>query len=200
MSTVDVTTHAAVDFIVAQIVDEAARRAITVSDVERKVLYFAESADTPRSMVELMEAFERDYDESEYEQKISDLLRSAHKRTRSSDKDAWAAALKRLRHSDVYLGVMLDRTGLLRPPGDTWRLLASGTLVLAAFMGFLFGLDWLLGHPTKDEAAFYAWAAALAVGVGYTIARWILGAEVVDSFIDKVISLITFGVVKDPRE
>lgn len=47
-----VTTHGAVDFIVEHIVDEAARQGIALTDVERRVLYFAESRETPSEMLE----------------------------------------------------------------------------------------------------------------------------------------------------
>jgi hypothetical protein len=195
-----VTTHAAVDFVVAQLVDEAARRGITLSDVERQVLYFTESEHTPRRMIELMEAFERDYDEAAYERKIADLLRGAYKHTRSNQKEAWASALHRIRNSDVYLGVMLDQADLLRPPGDIWRLFATGILVSALGMGSLLVTAWLFGRTGRsDDSAFYLWFTTLCGAVGYTVARWIFGADAVDRFVDRVITLVTFGGLGNRR-
>jgi len=54
---------------------EAEREGVPLSDVERKMLYFSETGWTLPDMREVNEEFERDYDESEYEQKIATLAR-----------------------------------------------------------------------------------------------------------------------------
>jgi hypothetical protein len=99
------TRHAAIGFIVDQIIEEAALRGVSLSDVEREMLYFSESAHMPARMIEAAEAFERDYDDASYERKIVDLLRGAYKRTRSTHADAWQPAVRRVNQSDIYLGV-----------------------------------------------------------------------------------------------
>jgi hypothetical protein len=70
------------EFLVSKIADEAQREGAPLSEVERKMLYFTENYWTLPDMMEVNEAFDRDYDAAEYEKKIAQLVRHAHARTR----------------------------------------------------------------------------------------------------------------------
>lgn len=196
------TKRGAVDFVVAQIIDEASRCGIDLSDTEREVLCFSEGPRTPHRMIEVMEAFERDCDEGQYERKIAGLLRSAHERTRSNQKGDWQAAIERIRDTDVYVGVMMDQAGLLRPPGDWWRVLAAGASILVLIVGLgVFIEPTLNRHLSSEEQGLYLWLSLVAAGCLYTIARWIFGAAAVDRFTASIIDTVTFRrKPRDPSE
>jgi hypothetical protein len=98
------------EFLIAKIVWEAQRDGIPLSDVERKMLYFSETDWTLPDMAETNDAFERDYDQSTYEQKIGAL---AHKfcaearKTNRDDLDSWKAAVRTLSSEDHYILVLM---------------------------------------------------------------------------------------------
>jgi len=197
---VQLTRHAAIDFIVAQLAEEAARQAIPLSEIEREVLHFSESSQTPAKMIELMETFDRDYDQATYERKIVRLLKGAYKHTRSSRKDEWIAAIRRLEDVDVYLGVMVNQTGLFRPAGDVWRLFGTAFGLIGLIVVFLFFVEPVLGrYLTPEQQGFYAWLSAVVAGSLYTVARWIFGATAVDHVIDRLIDAITFRPLRETR-
>src|ERR1700693_4929902 len=73
------------EFLVSRIVEEAQREGVPLSEVERKMLYFSETAWTLPDMMEISEAFEREYDQEKYEEKIAKLVRHARARTRKEN-------------------------------------------------------------------------------------------------------------------
>ena len=56
------TSQDAKEFVVSRIVTEAQRDGVPLSEVERKMLYFSETAWTLPDMMEVNEAFEGEYD------------------------------------------------------------------------------------------------------------------------------------------
>src|SRR5579863_2492777 len=89
----------ALDFIASQIVEQAQLDGVPLSGVERKMLYFSETAWTLPDISEVSDEFDRDYDQRVYEKKISQLIKKAvgiarkHQRERFED---WAEAIRRL--------------------------------------------------------------------------------------------------------
>ena len=61
------------EFLVARIAEEAQREGVPLSEVERKMLYFTETAWTLPDIMEVNDQFDREYDAAEYEKKIADL-------------------------------------------------------------------------------------------------------------------------------
>ena len=59
------TTREAKEFLIAQIVDEAEREGKSLTDIERRMLYFTETAWMPEDTWQASEAFDRDYDPEE---------------------------------------------------------------------------------------------------------------------------------------
>jgi hypothetical protein len=55
------------EFLINRIVTEAQRQSVSLSDVERKMLYFSETAWTLPDIEEVNEAFDREYDQAKYE-------------------------------------------------------------------------------------------------------------------------------------
>ena len=112
----------AVDFLVSKVAAEADSEGAPLSEIERKMLYFSETAPTLPDIVELNDAFDRDYNSDDYEKRIAGLIGTAKQRLRKSDKqmlEAWSDAIRALRKEDCYLLVMIDRAGAsVRPRGD----------------------------------------------------------------------------------
>ena len=105
------TSRDAKEFIVSRIVMEAQRHHVPLSEVETKMLYFSETARTLPDIREVNEAFDRDYDRVEYEQKITRLIRELcanaleHNR---GDFESWTEAVRVIRGEDHYLLVMIS--------------------------------------------------------------------------------------------
>jgi hypothetical protein len=105
------TGRDAKEFLVGGIVAEAERLSVPLSEIEKKMLYFSEIAWTLPDIWEVNAAFDRDYDQAEYEQKIAKLIRSlrAEARKRNTrELAAWEEAVHVLRQEDHYLLVMID--------------------------------------------------------------------------------------------
>jgi hypothetical protein len=60
------------EFLVSNIVAEAQRENVPLSDVEQKMLYFSETGWTLPNIMEVNDEFERDYDTPTYEKKLAD--------------------------------------------------------------------------------------------------------------------------------
>ena len=59
------------EFLVTRIVAEAQRESVSLSEVERKMLYFSETGWTLPDIMVVSDAFDRDYDQAKYEEKIA---------------------------------------------------------------------------------------------------------------------------------
>lgn len=102
------------EFLVSQIVEQADREGIPLTEVERKMLYFSETGWTLPDIEEINEQFDREYDQAEYEKKIGDIARNARNRARTEGKqtvDAWSDAVDILSREDHYLLVLIDEGG-----------------------------------------------------------------------------------------
>jgi len=68
------TARDAKEFLVSRIITEAQREGVPLSETERKMLYFSETAWTLPDIADVSDAFDRDYDQARYEEKIGTLL------------------------------------------------------------------------------------------------------------------------------
>ena len=105
------TVRDAKEFIISRIIAEAQLKGVLLSDVERKMLYFSETGWTLPDMEEVSDIFDREYDQSQYEQKIASIIRSFRTRARKNDQneyDTWKEAVQTLRQEDHYLLVLID--------------------------------------------------------------------------------------------
>ena len=73
---------AAKEFLISRVIEEARADGVTLSEVERKMLYFTEVHPSLPDIYDVNEQFERNYDRDEYEAKISRLLKNARDRDR----------------------------------------------------------------------------------------------------------------------
>ncbi len=67
------------EFLISEIIAEAQRENVALSDVERKMLYFTETGWTLPDIMKVNEDFDREYNQDEYERKIANLLVSITK-------------------------------------------------------------------------------------------------------------------------
>jgi hypothetical protein len=76
------------------------------------MLYFSESSPTLPDIMEMNEAFDRDYDRAEYENKIARLIVKLRQRFRKADKkclETWLDATRTLKKEDCHLLVMVEQ-------------------------------------------------------------------------------------------
>jgi hypothetical protein len=135
------TPRDAKEFLVGRIVAEAQRQGVSLSDVERKMLYFSQTDWTLPDMEEVNEAFDREYDQGKYEQKIARLVRKirAAFRTDREDRDAWKNAVRSLGDEDRYILVLIAEGGAdVRPRGDRLKLIATGLAIVCAIVAIMF--------------------------------------------------------------
>jgi hypothetical protein len=122
--------------LISKIVAEASSQNVALSEVERKMLYFTESGWTLPDIMEVSAAFDREYDQDAYEQKIARVVATTYKRILKDSRDEydrWWAAIRFLRREDHYISVMIALADL-RPRGDQLKLLAAGLAIVACIV------------------------------------------------------------------
>ena len=105
------TSREAKDFLVSRIVAEAQREGVSLSEIETKMLYFSETHWAPPDLMEVNQAFERDYDNAEYERKVAALIRNFRTDARKNNRDeldAWKQAVRTIRREDHYLLALIS--------------------------------------------------------------------------------------------
>ncbi len=126
------------EYLIAQIVAEAQRDGIALSETERKMMYFTETAWTLPDMPEISEAFDKEYDQPEYEAKIGSLARKARGRAEESNNlKAWNDAVRVLAQEDHYLLVLLAAEPLESSSSklmDRVKLVGTALLVCALLL------------------------------------------------------------------
>lgn len=105
----------AVEFLTTRIAEEARRDAVHISDAEIKQLSFTEETAT-KEEIAAARTFDDANDIDEFEAKISKLLRNAFDHdVKRGMRSLWQKHLTSLRDHDVYVLVMVDQAGILRP-------------------------------------------------------------------------------------
>jgi hypothetical protein len=145
-------TKQAKDFLVQQAAEEAALENVSLSDLEKRMMYFTEtdpaSCENP---IDLHTEFEEQHDMEEYELKISRLLHHADKRLKQEDPEKlrnWQEALQTLRKGDHYILVLLSvDSQLARQDLRIWVVLAWGiglsiALVILLMLGIILDHYW----------------------------------------------------------
>jgi hypothetical protein len=162
------------EFLVTRIVAEAQREGVSLSEIERKMLYFTETAWSLPDIMEVSDEFDRTYDQTSYENKITHLIRKETKRLRKeqpAEFAAWISAARKLKSEDHYLSVMIDGAGV--PSGkvnDQWK----GGLLLAVLLGIIMAFKPILRFlglwmPRSNMSEFdsYTINESLSNVVGY---------------------------------
>jgi len=178
------------EFLISELVAEAQRDNIPISEVERKMMYFTGSGWTLPDMMRVSEAFDREYNQANYEQKIVKLVTKADRRIRESsrdDYDRWWAAIRFLQREDHYISVMIRLAGL-RPRGDQLRLFATGLGIVTFILMWIFlGIKYNIPIPSRGNLGVFVLAVLCLLFVWYTLLRFILGRNRTDELTSKVL-------------
>jgi len=178
------------EFLISELVAEAQRENVPLSEVERKMLYFTESGWTLPDIMKVSEDFDREYDQAKYEQKIAKLVTKADRRIRKGsgdDYDRWRAAIRFLQREDHYISVMIRLAGL-RPRGDQLRLFVAGLGIATCLLVWTFlGIKYNIPVPSRGNLEVFAWAVLCLIFVTYTLLRFILGRKRRDELTAKVL-------------
>jgi hypothetical protein len=128
------TIRDAKEFLVSTIVTEAQREGIPLSEIERKMLYFSETAWTLPDIAEVNDAFEREYDQAKYEEKIGTLVHNFCADSRKNNRpdfDAWTEAIRTIHREDHYLLVLISAAESKKSRQVGFLKLAAIGLVMA---------------------------------------------------------------------
>jgi hypothetical protein len=178
------------EFLISEIVAEAQGENVPLSEVQRKMLYFAESGWTLPDMTKVYEHFVRDCDQAKYEKKIARLVTKADRRIRKSsrdDYDRWWAAIRFLQREDHYISAMIRLAGL-RPRGDQLRLFATGLAIVVCLLMWIFlGIKYNIPMPSRGNLGVFVWAALCSLFIAYVLLRFILGRKRTDNLTSKVL-------------
>jgi hypothetical protein len=181
------------EFLISEIVAEAQRENVPLSEVERKMLYFTESGWTLPDIMQVNEDFDREYDQGKYEHKIAKLVKKADKRIRSGsrdDYDRWWAAIRSLQKEDHYLSVMIRLAGL-RPRGDQFRLFVTALGIVSCFLLWIFfSIKYDIPMPSRGQLGVFVWAVFASLFVAYVLFGIVLGKKRADDFLSGVIERI----------
>jgi hypothetical protein len=99
------------EFLVSSIVAEAQLEGVSLSEIERKMLYFSETAWTLPDIADVSDVFDRKYDQAKYEEKIGALVRNFCVQSRKNNRanfDSWTEAVRMLGGEDHYLLVLIS--------------------------------------------------------------------------------------------
>ena len=97
------------DFLVRQTAEQAALEHAPLSDLEKRMMYFTETDECPEGPVALNDAFEAEYDNDEYEAKISKLMHHAFQRIKNENPEGarrWKEVMRELSKGDHYILVL----------------------------------------------------------------------------------------------
>ncbi len=191
------------EFLVSKIVEEAQRENIGLSELERKMLYFSETAWTLPDIYEVANEFDRTCDSDAYEAKVSRLVRNVDEwlsKTSPNQYEAWRAAIQILQREDHYLLVMV-RQGLgtvrqasSRPPGDLARLWLTGFAIVSLFLlAVLVCLKYGIGLPDRGRVYGYVWMAALSAAITYVLFCGVIGKKRTDDLLSRLVEIVFRG-------
>jgi hypothetical protein len=126
------------DFLVEQTTQQAQIEGVSLTDLEKRMMYYAEGKDATANDRKLNDEFDAQYDTAAYEAKIRRLLHDAYARVKESDpREArrWDDTISFLENGDHYISVLwgfdLPKE---RPPYDFLKLLVSAIVVFCLMM------------------------------------------------------------------
>lgn len=125
------------DFLVNQTAIQAALDGVSLSDIEKRMMYFTEGLDSTEDPIALNDEFEAEYEMATYEAKMSKLLHRAYARVKKENPETartWNESIRILKKGDHYILVLW---GVLRLPYDSLKLLATAFLVVALLLGII---------------------------------------------------------------
>ncbi len=191
------------EFLISQIVLEAQRKNVVLSEIERKMLYFSETDWTLPDMAAVSDEFDAEYDQSKYERKIARLIRAAYGHALKEDRetyDKWWVSIRVLSSEDHYILVMIRLAGL-RPRHDQLKLFGAALGIVSLMLAGIFlsvkydthlpGFARRLSlHASLGE---YIWVAAVCLFIAYQLLRLVIGARRTDDLTSKALRAFARG-------
>jgi hypothetical protein len=200
------------EFLVSKITEEANREGVSLSEIERKELYYSQSGWTLPDMDAVNREFDSECDQGEYEKKIKKLVRNARIRVRKTNPQesrGWSSAIRMLAKEDHYLSVMLGQPTAPRNPAlYLFRIvLVTLAFLLILVLATLFVEPLLESHfpvlmksvpvsrpldPSRPlsyrhaNLAIFLWCVAVALSVSFLLARLVFGREKADALLLKI--------------
>ncbi len=139
------------EYLISKILAQANQDGISLSELERKMLYFSETGWTLQNMTSVSQEFDRTYDQDEYERKMRQVIRRIDGQPASGrDKSDWNEAVRCLRDEDHYLLVLIDGASSEPTKMSRWetiRLIVAGVVVVAVFFPALAFLETHISNP-----------------------------------------------------
>jgi hypothetical protein len=128
------------EYLISRIVLEAQREGVPLSETERKMMYFTETAWTLPDIWKVNQSFERDYDQPAYEAKIGSLVHKARARAAAADElEAWNGAVRVLKQEDHYLIVLLTAVKPSESPlMDRLKLVGTALIICLLLLAATF--------------------------------------------------------------
>jgi hypothetical protein len=141
------TTREAKEYLIGVITADAERQGPPLSETERKMLYFSETAWTLPDIDQVSLDFDLECDAERYERKMGTLARRCEQHLRRTNRESFNLfhqAERMLREEDHYLLVLIRHGGPAEPPPSFWLdrlklvLTAAAIVALAVVASFLF--------------------------------------------------------------
>jgi hypothetical protein len=162
-------------FLINRIVDQAKRMEVPLTEVEIAMLGFAEVSASQKDL-EARAVFKRDFDDKRFEAKITKLVRDVYELDKKVGRDEiWEQSLTTVADDDedMYLALILKKTGLREPPQPwylpEWRtvreLAPTIALVLAGIVVVFtpFGVNLVPNPILRVVVALCFWVAPLLI-------------------------------------
>lgn len=150
----------AMDFLVEQTAVQAALDGVTLTDLEKRMMYFTEEPDSAENPIVLNDEFEAEYEMATYEAKMSKLLHRAYARVKKENPETartWNESVRILKRGDHYILVLW---GVLRPPYDNLKLISTASVVAVLLIGIIFSAERYNLHwpsaPQGHRSALFA--------------------------------------------
>jgi hypothetical protein len=148
------------EYLISRILAQADRDGVSLSDIERKMLYFSEAGWTLPNMMAISEDFDSTYNHGEYEEKIGEVIRHIHSLPKErSDNQSWNDAVHRLRSEDHYLLVLIDgasKARVNRSPTDALRLIVAAIFTIAVLLTATFVVYSRIGNENISKLIIMA--------------------------------------------
>lgn len=188
-----VRAQQAKEFVVSQVVEQAQRENVPLSEVERKMLYFTETEETLPDIWEVNAQFENECDDAEYEKKIASLLRKAYQRIRKESPEGerrWKQAIADLRKEDYYLLVMVDQS--LQPESDFWTVVAWASAIVVCLLATI-----VLWVYLDEKGWIPSWIASIPLKLAIlgVFAVWFVVMLAKRGALGDVIKALSLGVL-----
>lgn len=137
------------DFLVQQTAEQAKRDGLSLSELEKRMMYFTESEDAVENPIALNEEFEAKYNTGEYESKIAGLLGRAYNRLKEENSGAvetWDQAIRELKKGDHYILVMWAERRIAARPWGFWKTMGASFVLVIVLIGLMAIVDYFKGR------------------------------------------------------